>query len=170
MTRKQLTDPFASDEEDDSHPAASTSTSSSRRTSPGDRIDSLESKIVQRDAEVPSLLVLSSPEEPSLPVEAPPSAQSPTPSQTSETKKSASRSRDSSRDSATSKNDLKDRARKLLEETKRQAAAARASGAGSPSPTGAQPSLNKPGSLSKVSNSFRFRNEQFQIDRHIFIL
>ena len=103
MTRKQLTDPFGSDDEEEakSSPPPSEekpnerSESLTKRSEPSDKI--------QRDSQVPSLLILASP---TAPVEAPVVA---TPTRDAKSE------------------DLKRRAQKLLEQTKREAAAAAAS-------------------------------------------
>lgn len=108
MTRQQLTDPFGSDDEDES-PTKSVGEVTDRAIP---REDSTEK--IRRDSQVPSLLVIagSNEEEPEV----------------------AKSIRDSKAD------DLKERARKLLEQTKREASAAAAAS----SPTAK--SLSKQGS------------------------
>ncbi|XP_059351340.1 EH domain-binding protein 1-like [Daphnia carinata] len=93
MTRQQLTDPFGSDDEDEA-PTKVANESPERRPSP--REESAEK--IRRDSQVPSLLVIAGTAEEELEVV-------------------KSNPRDSKSD------DLKERARKLLEQTKREAAA-----------------------------------------------
>lgn len=93
MTRQQLTDPFGSDDEDET-PTKVANESPERRPSP--REESAEK--IRRDSQVPSLLVIAGTAEEELEV-------------------IKSNPRDSKTD------DLKERARKLLEQTKIEAAA-----------------------------------------------
>ena len=120
MTRQQLTDPFGSDDEDES-PTKSVGEVTQHAIS---REESTEK--IRRDSQVPSLLVIagSAAEEP-------------------EVAKTAS---DSKAD------DLRERARKLLEQTKREASAAAAS-----SPT--KKSLSKQGSQVRLLTSIIYGNE-----------
>ena len=104
MTRKQLTDPFGSDDEDEqtktSSPSSEEKTKERSESSPRKRYE--PSDKIQRDSQVPSLLILASP----TPIETPAVAPTPTRDAKSE--------------------DLKRRAQKLLEQTKREAVAAAA--------------------------------------------
>jgi len=104
MTRKQLTDPFGSDDEEEqtktSSPSSEEKTKERSESSPRKRYE--PSDKIQRDSQVPSLLILASP----TPIEAPAVAPTPTRDAKSE--------------------DLKRRAQKLLEQTKREAVAAAA--------------------------------------------
>ncbi|KAI9554158.1 hypothetical protein GHT06_019430 [Daphnia sinensis] len=93
MTRQQLTDPFGSDDEDET-PTKAANESPERRPSP--REETAEK--IRRDSQVPSLLVIAGTAEEEFEV-------------------IKSNPRDSKTD------DLKERARKLLEQTKREAAA-----------------------------------------------
>lgn len=97
MTRKQLTDPFGSDDEDDHAPAPS---SPKKQASPQPVAGSESTGQILRDSEVPSLISVTSP---------PPVEES--------SVKATSPQRD------TKSEDLKKRARELLEQTKREAAA-----------------------------------------------
>jgi hypothetical protein len=110
MTRKQLTDPFGSDDEEEtktSSPSSEEKTKERSESSPRKRYE--PSDKIQRDSQVPSLLILASPTS----IEAPTVAPTPTRDAKSE--------------------DLKRRAQKLLEQTKREAvAAAAASSTSSP--------------------------------------
>lgn len=94
MTRQQLTDPFGSDDEDEQALTASSPPKSAARPAETTRrSESTES--FKRDSQVPSLLVIASPTETEPEVSAPP------PSSKQE--------------------DLKERARRLIEQTKREA-------------------------------------------------
>lgn len=95
MTRQQLTDPFGSDDEEET-PTKAPSESPERRPSP--REESAEK--IRRDSQVPSLLVIAG---------------------TAEEEMEVIKSNPNPRDSKT--DDLKERARKLLEQTKREATA-----------------------------------------------
>lgn len=93
MTRQQLTDPFGSDDEDETPPKVAVE-SPEQRPSPREEL----AEKIRRDSQVPSLLVIAGTAE-------------------DEPEVIKSNPRDSKTD------DLKERARKLLEQTKREAAA-----------------------------------------------
>ena len=122
MTRKQLTDPLGQlEDEEDCSPVPSSSPQKQPRPSPAIESRPVRSESagrIQRDSQVPSLLSLTSP--------------------TAEETKASSIS-PSARDPKTTE-DLKERARKLIEQTKREAAAASSSSAA------AAKSLSKQGS------------------------
>ena len=121
MTRKQLTDPFGSDDEEDH--AANVPSSPRKQTTPppSSVVRSDSSNQIRRDSQVPSLISVTSPVVTENPVITP------------------SPLRDSKSE------DLKERARKLLEQTKREAANNAAS---SPSKT-----LTKQGSQACFSSN-----------------
>ncbi len=118
MTRQQLTDPFGSEDEDEM-PTKAPSESPERRSNSSPKEESAEK--IRRDSQVPSLLVIAG---------------------TVEEEQEVIKSNPNPRDSKT--DDLKERARKLLEQTKREATASSSSSTKPLSKQGSQVILYKP--------------------------